>query len=105
MATLERRKTMKRGLLYLIGIILLTPLFVVAEPQTVEMKIEGMTCSACSAVIKKKLSKICTEVSVDHKEGHGSCTYDDAKVKPEQVIDAVNGAGYKATLEEQPAAQ
>ncbi|MBI4209156.1 MAG: heavy-metal-associated domain-containing protein [Deltaproteobacteria bacterium] len=87
------------------GVFLMTWGFLQAEPQTIEMDIEGMTCSACSAIIKKKLSPLCSEVSVDHKSGHGSCTYESEKVTQDQILDVVSSAGYKATLEEPEPAQ
>lgn len=66
--------------------------------QTVKMKIEGMTCSVCSAKIKKSLSSLCKESSIDHKKGEGSCSYEEGKATPEQVMKAVNDTGFKASL-------
>lgn len=90
---------MKIGIISL-GVLLMTWGFLQAEPQTVEMKIEGMTCSGCSAIIQKKLSALCTSASIDHKSGHGSCTYNDEKVSADQVLQAIDKAGYKATAVE-----
>lgn len=60
--------------------------------------IEGMTCNACVASVKKKLKSMegleDVEVSLQHR--HVAFAYDPAKVRPEQVQEAINKIGYKA---------
>ncbi|MBI2337158.1 MAG: heavy-metal-associated domain-containing protein [Deltaproteobacteria bacterium] len=94
---------MKSLLLTLLGIFLLGTATVgaeekVATPQdtkTVHMKIEGMTCPMCSAMIQKKLTPLCQAVSIDHKNGEGQCTYEASKTSQDSIVKAVADAGYK----------
>lgn len=69
--------------------------FSTLETKTVHMKIEGMTCSMCSATITKKLTPLCQTVSIDHKTGEGHCTYEMSKTKQDAIVKAVSDAGYK----------
>ena len=94
---------MKSLLLTLLGIFLLGTATVGAEEKvvppkdtkTVHMKIEGMTCSMCSAMITKKLTPLCQTVSIDNKSGEGQCTYETGKTSQETIVKAVTDAGYK----------
>ena len=94
---------MKGLILTLFGIFLLGTATVGAEEKTtapkdtktVHMKIEGMTCSMCSAMIKNKLSSLCTATSIDHKTGDGQCTYEVGKTNQDAIVKAVTDAGYK----------
>lgn len=63
--------------------------------KTVHMKIEGMTCSVCSAAIQKRLAPLCAAASVDHETGHGECTYQTGKTSQETIVRAVEEAGFK----------
>lgn len=65
------------------------------ETKTVHMKIEGMTCSMCSEKITKNLTPLCQTVLIDHKSGHGQCTFETAKTNQDAVVKAVTDAGYK----------
>lgn len=65
------------------------------DTKTMYMKIEGMTCSACAAIIKKKLSPLCTTTSIDHKTGDGQCIYEADKANQDAIVKAVTDAGYK----------
>lgn len=92
---------MKSLLITLLGIFLLGTATVGAEEKaptptkTVHMKIEGMTCSLCSATIQKKLTPLCQAVSIDHKTGEGQCTYETGKTNQDTVVKTVTDAGYK----------
>lgn len=94
---------MKSLFLALLGILLLGTATVGAEEKaltqkdtkTLHMKIEGMTCSACAAMIKNKLSPLCSATSIDHKSGNGQCTYETSKTNQDAVVKAVTDAGYK----------
>lgn len=94
---------MKNLFLALMGILILGTAAVHAEeklpvPQetkTVHMKIEGMTCSMCSAMITKKLTPLCQVVSIDNKSGDGQCTYETSKTNQDTIVKAVTDAGYK----------
>ncbi|MBI4280594.1 heavy-metal-associated domain-containing protein [Candidatus Uhrbacteria bacterium] len=94
---------MKKLCLALLGIWLLGTATVGAEEKTatpketktVHMKIEGMTCSMCSAMITKKLTPLCQAVSIDHKSGDGQCTYETGKTNQHAIVKTVTDAGYK----------
>lgn len=63
--------------------------------KTLHLQIEGMTCGMCSAKLEKKLSALCTEVSVDHATGHGACVYETAKTSEAAIVKVVSDTGYK----------
>ncbi len=75
---------------------LLPGLLSAAEPQILKMKIEGMTCGACSAKVEKKLSPLCKEVKVDHKKGEGICKYE-SPTTTEQILQEANKTGFRTT--------
>jgi len=93
---------MKSLLLILLGIFLLGTATVGAEDKvvspkdtkTVHMKIEGMTCPMCSAMITKKLTPLCQAVSIDNKSGEGQCTYETGKTNQDTIVKTVTDAGY-----------
>ncbi|HET8855428.1 MAG TPA: heavy metal-associated domain-containing protein [Salinimicrobium sp.] len=60
--------------------------------------IEGMTCNACVATIKKKLSSMEDIKEVEVSLAHRSATvyYEEGKITPQQVQDSINKLGYKA---------
>lgn len=94
---------MKNLFLALLGILLLGTAAVRAEEKTptpketktVHMKIEGMTCAMCSAMITKKLTPLCQAVSIDHKSGKGQCTFETGKTNQDAIVKAVTDVGYK----------
>ncbi|MBI4237547.1 MAG: heavy-metal-associated domain-containing protein [Deltaproteobacteria bacterium] len=94
---------MKTLFLALLGILLLGTATVGAEEKaalpkdtkTMHMKIEGMTCSMCSAIITKKLTPLCQTVSIDNKSGDGQCTYETGKTNQDTIVKTVTDAGYK----------
>ncbi len=76
---------------------LLFPGFLLAgEPQTVKMKIEGMTCGMCEAKVKKQLSSLCKEITVDREKGEGVCKFE-SPITAGQVIQEANKTGYKTS--------
>lgn len=60
--------------------------------------VEGMTCNACVASIKKKLNSMEdleeVEVSLEHR--NATVFYEEGKITPQQVRNAINELGYKA---------
>ncbi len=67
------------------------------ETKTLHMTIEGMTCSLCSKKIQKELKKVCENATIDHKNGHGQCTYVVGKTTKDTVIKVVEDTGYTVT--------
>jgi copper chaperone CopZ len=59
-----------------------------------------MYCDACQTKIQHALSKTdgVKTATVDLNSGSATVTFDDAKVKPEQIIKVIEKEGYKAEL-------
>jgi copper chaperone CopZ len=69
-----------------------------AADTTTTFKVTGMYCSACQAKIQHALQKTdgVKEASVDLDRGSATVTYDDGKVKPDQIVKIIEKEGYKA---------
>ena len=67
--------------------------------------VTGMTCSACSAHVDKAVRKLegVTEVNVNLLGGSMTVDWDGA-LTPEQIVSAVEKAGYGASLPAAPGA-
>jgi copper chaperone CopZ len=72
-----------------------------AADQTAKFKVTGMYCGACQTKIQQALSKTegVKSATVDLNSGSATVTFDDAKVKPQQIINIIEKEGYKAQLE------
>ena len=68
---------------------------------TKSLKIEGMTCAACSKAVERAVKKLegVTEASVNLATEKLSITFDEAQVSIEDIQMAVRRAGYKAITE------
>lgn len=75
-----------------------------ARVHTAALKVEGMTCASCSVAVRKALERLDgvkgAKVSVPEKRA--LVEYEPAAVTPQQLVDAVNRLGYRASL---PASQ
>jgi Cu+-exporting ATPase len=66
---------------------------------TVQLELEGMTCAACAARIDKALNKLDgVEASVNFATEKAAVHYDDGAVAVDDLVRAVEGAGYHASL-------
>ena len=66
---------------------------------TVQLELEGMTCAACAARIDKALNKLDgVEASVNYATEKATVRYDDGAVVVDDLVRAVEGAGYHASL-------
>ena len=65
--------------------------------------ITGMTCSACSARVEKAVTKLVgtDKVSVNLLTNSMQLLYDEGQINPAQIIEAVEKAGYGASLQEE----
>ncbi|MEG8948051.1 heavy-metal-associated domain-containing protein [Rosettibacter firmus] len=65
---------------------------------TTEIKIDGMSCKHCIMAIEKALTKIGIE---KHKVeiGTATITFDESKIKFEEIEKAIEEAGYKVHKE------
>ena len=71
----------------------------VSRDQLAVIKIEGMHCHKCESAIQKALSANTGvhEVEVDFASGQASVLFDKESVTVKQLMESVNGAGYRAT--------
>jgi Cu+-exporting ATPase len=72
-----------------------------AEPtasKTVVIPVEGMSCMACVARVKKALGAVAgvTEVRVNLVERNARVKFDSSRVSPDRLADAINRLGYHA---------
>ncbi len=88
---------MKRINLFIVMVlVLLAGSLVAGEQQTLKMKIEGMTCGMCEAKVKKQLSSLCKEITIDREKGEGVCKHE-ASITPDQILLEANKTGFKTT--------
>ena len=74
-----------------------------AAETTTTFKVTGMYCSACQTKIQHALQKTdgLKAASVDLDKGSATVTYDDAKIKPDQIVKVIEKEGYKAEPQNQ----
>ncbi len=67
--------------------------------KTVIIPIEGMSCSACTARVKKALTSIdgVSEVDVNLADRNARVRFAPSKLSPDRLVGAVNGLGYHAS--------
>lgn len=73
---------------------------VLAADVKQDFKVMGWTCNHCSGKtisVVKKLDGV-KDATADTDAGLLTVTFDDAKVKPEAIKDAIKGAGYSCTI-------
>jgi len=72
-----------------------------AADQTAKFKVTGMYCNACQTKIQHALSKTdgVKSATVDLNSGSATVTFDDTKVKPQQIITIIEKEGYKAEVQ------
>ncbi|HEX4124111.1 MAG TPA: heavy metal-associated domain-containing protein [Tepidisphaeraceae bacterium] len=70
----------------------------VGRDQLAIIRIHGMHSHRCEEAIQKALSCYdgVHEVEVDFNSGLASVLFDDSAVRPDQLMEAVNAAGYRA---------
>jgi copper chaperone CopZ len=68
------------------------------KEKTVVIPVEGMSCVACTASVRKTLSSIAgvTEVKVNLVERNARVRFDSKRVSPDRLVDAINRLGYRA---------
>lgn len=67
--------------------------------KTVELQVEGMTCTGCENTIQKSVGSLpgVKTVKADHVAGNAVITYDSASVSMEAMTKAVTDKGYEVT--------
>jgi Cu+-exporting ATPase len=67
-----------------------------ATPTRMRLAIEGMTCASCAARIQKRLNRLeGVEAAVNYATEEAAVAYDPARVSPEDLVHAVEAAGYR----------
>src|SRR4051812_30289503 len=67
--------------------------------EHVELPIAGMTCASCANRIERKLNKLDgVTASVNYATEKATVDFDAGAVAPEQLVQAVEAAGYQAVL-------
>ncbi len=74
-----------------------------AKEATTRIAVEGLTCPSCSYIVATAMKRIDSVEVVEFIEGDAEdglyvLRYDDAKTAPEDIVLAVTGVGYGATL-------
>ena len=68
-------------------------------PERLELPIEGMTCASCATRIEKRLNKLDgVEATVNYATENAAVHFDPLRVAPEDLIGAIEAAGYHARL-------
>jgi Cu+-exporting ATPase len=72
----------------------------VEEPHTrVQLALEGMTCASCATRIERKLNKLeGVEATVNFATEQAAVSYDPARAAVDDLIHAVEAAGYHASI-------
>lgn len=97
---MKTNTTFSTLILFLVGSFVLLNIVAVGEPtQKTILKIQGMVCEACPPKIKKALEELDgvkkAEVSLEKAEAYVES--EPGKVTTEQMIQAVDQAGFKAS--------
>jgi Cu+-exporting ATPase len=71
----------------------------VTDNAAVQLELEGMTCAACAARIERSLNKLeGVEATVNYATEKAAVSYDDGRVVFDDLVRAVEEAGYRASL-------
>ncbi len=66
--------------------------------ESMHLEIGGMSCGSCVGAVKTALSKLPGVSVEDVRIASADVSYDPAKVSPEQISEAVRGAGYDTDI-------
>jgi Cu+-exporting ATPase len=69
-----------------------------ADMKVVQIPVEGMSCAACVARVKKTLTSIggVSDVEVSLVERRARIRFDPSRLSPDQLVAAIKGLGYQA---------
>ena len=72
----------------------------IEEPRTrVQLALEGMTCASCATRIERKLNKLeGVDATVNFATEQAAVSYDPARAAVDDLIHAVEAAGYHASI-------
>jgi Cu+-exporting ATPase len=68
-----------------------------------ELPVQGMTCASCANRIERRLNKLDgVEATVNYATEKAAVRFDPDTVSPDELVEAVEAAGYRATLPATP---
>src|SRR5258708_22410947 len=79
--------------------------------KRIELAVSGMTCTSCELEIEAEVIKLdgVSFVKASYENGSTTVEFDEQKIKPDKIIEAINATGYpvdqssdKITLQDQP---
>ncbi len=72
-----------------------------AAPQTVTLKVPGMTCPVCPVTVRKALDKVpgVSKIEVQYEKKQVLVTFDDAKTNIDALVRATTNAGFPSQPE------
>ncbi len=74
--------------------------------ESLELPVEGMTCASCANRIERKLNKVDgVRATVNFATERAAITFDSSKVGTDDLLGAVEAAGYRAKLPGAPPAE
>ncbi len=75
-----------------------------AQPEKIILPVRGMTCGACSGIIRDELRRLpgVVTVAADYEKGTATVTYMKDQVTVEQIVAAINKTGFKASMPQTP---
>lgn len=68
--------------------------------EKVVLQVRGMTCGACTGIIRAEVKKLdgVMSVTADYEKGMATVEYIKGKVTVEQIVAAINKTGFKASM-------
>ncbi|MGQ0663953.1 MAG: mercury resistance system periplasmic binding protein MerP [Pseudomonadota bacterium] len=84
----------------LAAVAMLSAASAVAGEQTVTLKVDGMFCDLCPAIVKKSLTRVdgVRNATVSYETTLATVTFDDARTNIEALIKATTNAGYRSQV-------
>ncbi len=85
----------------LFAVLVATPLGVLAaEPQTVVLDVQNMTCELCPITVKKALDKVpgVAESRIDFARKTATVKFDPDRANVAALVEATTNAGYPSTV-------
>jgi copper chaperone CopZ len=72
--------------------------------QPLQLTIDGMSCGHCLARVEKALSRLEGVVPGKVLLGHAELLFDPSRITPDQIVAAIDDAGYGAQVAAPPGA-
>ena len=69
-----------------------------ADRQTVDLDIKGMSCGHCVKAVQSALAAVPGVAVKDVRIGHATVEVENGAAKPDALVEAVDDAGYEATV-------